>query len=89
MIPRLDMYELHFNTNTKRGMKSFNDFMNNVKKEPMTSQVYMNVQVTDHLGHKTVTLNQFSNRRKELKKMFQIAVLNKLIEDFKIYGYDK
>lgn len=86
MIPTVDIYVLHFDTSTQRGMKSYQDFMNDVNKGDEADKAYMNVHEEDHIGHKTVTINQFSNRREQLIKMFEWAKINHLIEDFQMYG---
>lgn len=86
MIPRMDVYVLHFNVSTKHGKKSYDDFKRNMLKMTDTDKNYCDFHETDHLGYKEVTFRQFSNRRNELIKMFEMARINKLITDFQVYG---
>lgn len=86
MIPTIDIYVLHFNTQTARGMKSYHDFMSHVQNADEADKAYWNVTEDDHVGHKTVTIRQFSNRRAELIQRFEWAKINHLIEEFQVYG---
>lgn len=86
MIPTVDTYVLHFDLTNSRGMKSYHDFMSHVQNSDEADKAYMNVTEEDHVGHKTVTINQFSNRRDKLIKMFEWAQINHLIEGFQVYG---
>ena len=86
MIPRMDVYVLHFNVSTERGKKSYDDFKRNIRKMTDADKKYLGFTELDHLGYKEVTFRQFSNRRNELIKMFEMARINNLIVDFKVYG---
>lgn len=86
MMPTIDVYVLHFNASTKKGAKSYHDFMGQVNKQKEEDRAYMNVHEEDHLGHATVTINQFSNRRARLISMFEKAKHDGLIEEFQVYG---
>lgn len=86
MIPRMDIYVLHFNVSTKRGKKSYDDFKRNLRKMTDADKNYCDFHEIDHLGYKEVAFRQFSNRRNELIKMFEMARVNKLITDFQVYG---
>lgn len=85
MTPRMDIYVLHFDISTRHGKKSYDDFKKNMLKMTGADKDYCHFQESDHLGHKEVTFRQFNNRRDELIKMFEMAKINKLIEDFQVY----
>lgn len=86
MIPTMDVYILHFNVATDYGAKSFRDFKKNLLKMAPMDKQYLNYKVEDHDGHKWVYFNQFSNRRKKLIEIFEMAKINQLIEGFEVYG---
>lgn len=86
MIPRMDIYVLHFDVSTRHGKKSYDDFKRNMLKMTGADKDYCNFKESDHLGYKEVTFRQFSNRRNELIKMFEMARINKLIKDFQVYS---
>lgn len=86
MIPTLDTYILHFNVTKDYGNKSFKDFKSHLLKMSPIDQQYLQWQETDHTGYKEVRFNQFSNRRKKLIQIFEMAKINGLIEGFEVYG---